>query len=457
MDLDLDTAPTDDASPQSDSGAPQSGSGTPHPPKNLGGQDWESYRDIIKDLYHRLPLKDVIAYMAERYKFTATPRMYKTRLDQWGLKKYVKKRDMQNLVREVQVKASEGASVPMEFEIDGQKISRTKVARFARRKGQSFDRETSTCATTPSDTNNPSRTSSLSDGWHMLQPMTGQDIGTDSPDAGSPATSDGTSINSPMSLDQPLHGQRTQPRPVPRLVMLSPLVESPEPTTPRVITSTTLAVPDPMHTNGAIEDPCPRAPQPRSQKLQRPFHKDTLEQALLLAIILSAMVNNIPLGTLFDGHLDTILEQITFDTDYLTRLVDLLAWLQLGQEIIHLAITYLFRFNASETFPKSHNVWQQLLVALKFAQNSLDDEPFCAKIWTYPSPDLAHHSIGQASLEMDVLSDIYIHLYISHNDWKLWGKRISHISASVLDCFHQGKLISANAKQHSADRMVMYG
>src|SRR2546423_4672304 len=122
--------------PLEDSKAPREHD-KPRPKKSVSGQEWETYRNIIQDLYSRMTLRQVMAYMADTYNFLATQRMYKTRLSQWGLNKYMKSRDMKNLVQQIQ--GSKISDLPAEFEIDGKHISRSKVARFAKRQGQALD------------------------------------------------------------------------------------------------------------------------------------------------------------------------------------------------------------------------------------------------------------------------------------------------------------------------------
>ncbi|KAM3517981.1 hypothetical protein NHJ13051_008532 [Beauveria bassiana] len=50
---------------------------------------WEQHKSTIRSLYldDRKPLKEVMAIMAEKYSFQATPKMYKTRFSQWGFVK----------------------------------------------------------------------------------------------------------------------------------------------------------------------------------------------------------------------------------------------------------------------------------------------------------------------------------------------------------------------------------
>ncbi|KJZ77735.1 hypothetical protein HIM_02912 [Hirsutella minnesotensis 3608] len=57
--------------------------------EQVPAEAWEQYKSTIRTLYldERRPLKDVMAIMAEKYKFQATPKMYKTRFSQWGFVK----------------------------------------------------------------------------------------------------------------------------------------------------------------------------------------------------------------------------------------------------------------------------------------------------------------------------------------------------------------------------------
>jgi hypothetical protein len=135
-----------------------------------------------------------------------------------------------------------------------------------------------------------------------------------------------------------------------------------------------------------------------------------------------------------------------FDTNVLCAVLDLLGWLQLDREVCFLAAIYLLQFDASTTFPKSHNVWQQFLVALKLAQIYLYDEPYPAATWTRAIPHLTKNSVGQVTLESDVLVDAHIHLHIDQKEWKLLNSKFTHISTLLLTWFDDGKFVSENAK-----------
>ncbi|KAF4121832.1 hypothetical protein GMORB2_1672 [Geosmithia morbida] len=67
-----------------------SGSGSrPHAREQVSAESWEEHKAVIHDLYleQRKPLKEVMAIMAEKHNFHATPKMYKTRFSQWGFVK----------------------------------------------------------------------------------------------------------------------------------------------------------------------------------------------------------------------------------------------------------------------------------------------------------------------------------------------------------------------------------
>ncbi|KAK0392075.1 hypothetical protein NLU13_1573 [Sarocladium strictum] len=57
--------------------------------EQVPAEAWESYKSTIRTLYleERKPLKEVMAIMAEKYGFQATPKMYKTRFSAWGFVK----------------------------------------------------------------------------------------------------------------------------------------------------------------------------------------------------------------------------------------------------------------------------------------------------------------------------------------------------------------------------------
>lgn len=452
MDPDGETPPNDEVSTPTDNARAPS-RGTKRPLRSVNGQEWEAHRDIIKELYNRMPLKEVIRYMSEQYDFFATARMYKTRLNHWGLNKYMKKRDMESLVHKIQ--SSGGPHATGELEIDGKPVPLAKVERFAKRKGQALNKEGPSPSTTPLNSNSPPRTDLIGGDYiHVEVPGRETEIRPD--DTPSPATTVTTQATSPPpQIDLPPRPSRILPAPGPYGPTLGPFAENPE---PHLIGNFIPSGSRRLHNLHSIEargPPSPRAPRPRTRTLQSPMQTDTIQLALLLAIILSAMIQQRPLGSLSDVRLDTMEQQATLDMSVFTAVVDLLGWLQLDRPIILLAAIYLVRFDASATFPKNHNVWQQLLVALKFAQIYLDDEPYSGCTWTHAIPHLANCSIGQGTLEMDVLGDEYIRLHVDQSKWKLLEIRLSHVSTSLLVSLERGIFTFETTQQRPAGPMEL--
>jgi hypothetical protein len=452
MEPDDETAPQDEASTPADNTRAPFRS-TKRPLKSVTGQEWEVYRDIIKELYNRMPLKEVIAYMSEQYNFFATARMYKTRLNHWGLYKYMKKRDMQSLVHKIQ--SSGGPHAPVELEIDGKAVPLAKVERFAKRKGQALNKEGPATSTTPLNSNSPPRTDSVG-GDYIALDSAGQEIEIRSDDTPSPAaTVTSQATPPPPQVDLPYHASGILPASGSYGTTPGPFAESPE---PHLIGDFIPSGSRRLHSPHSVEargPPGPQAPRPRTRTLQSPMQTDTIQQALLLAIILSAMIRQRPLGDLSDVRLDIVEQQATLDMSVFTAIVDLLGWLQLDRPIILLAAIYLVRFDASATFPKSHNVWQQLLVALKFAQIYLHDEPYSGHTWTHAIPHLANSSIGQGILEVDVLGDEHIRLHVDQIKWKLLEIRLSHVSTSLLVSLERGVFTFETTQQRSAGPMEL--
>jgi hypothetical protein len=207
------------------------------PMRSISGQEWEAYRDIIKELYNRMPLKEVMAYMSEQHEFIATARMYKTRLNHWGLGKYMKSRDMKSLVHKI--RSSRESDNAVELQIDGKAGPIAKVERYARRRAPGF-------------------------GQGDSSPL--------------------SCANSDEAFSSP-HGSGS-----PDIVHVEPGVhaESPYPAALEVFT----------FESPEIDVYPPKKPQPQNRNLHSHMQPDTFQQALFLAMMLTAMVKQVPLGNI---------------------------------------------------------------------------------------------------------------------------------------------------------------
>ena len=106
-----------------------------------------------------------------------------------------------------------------------------------------------------------------------------------------------------------------------------------------------------------------------------------LDQSLLIALLLTALTRSLQLSSILDSTLETTEAEPIIETNIFAITIDLLGWLQLDHLIVLAAIMYLCRFKDLESFPVGQNVWHQLIVAVKLAQNLFDDEPFDFRTW----------------------------------------------------------------------------
>jgi hypothetical protein len=386
--------------------------------------------------------------MATQHNFVATERMYKTRISQWQLSKNIKSHDMETLLRNFQ----EGKDDATALQLDGKIVPRSRVERFARKHKRDLGRARSTSATSPEKSNTPSE--SISQGWKLLS-ITEQDI-DNSPESANNEREIDTSIgplDSILRLSMP-------PLPLlPRPILTETFVESPG----QDVSPIAQVMSDVPMAGGLIGEDfqqeqlkIPSAPLIRSRDLHTVMQNDTFQQCLLLALILTAMAKNVPFGDLSVARLDVLESEAFFDTDILKTIVDLVNWLQLDRKVILLSVVYLCRFDSSPTFRHSHDTLQQLIVALKLAQNYTHDEPYSAKVWSRALRAVSQIWTGQGYLEGRVLGDEFICLHVQPGEWKILETRLCHISTSLLVWFDQGKFTSDAAGRPLTNRFDLY-
>ncbi|TGO24115.1 hypothetical protein BPAE_0112g00340 [Botrytis paeoniae] len=102
-------------------------------PKEHSAEEWERQRLTFTQLYttEDKPLKEVMKIMENEYRFRATPRQYKRRIEQWKLDKNIKENDMRIILRKDLKRKREGKK--SEFRICGREIEPKKIQRFTQR------------------------------------------------------------------------------------------------------------------------------------------------------------------------------------------------------------------------------------------------------------------------------------------------------------------------------------
>ncbi|KAL2831789.1 Clr5 domain-containing protein [Aspergillus cavernicola] len=98
-------------------------------------EDWNKYKATIESLYRddQLKLRDVKRIMEREHKFVASEKQYKDRLAAWNIRKNIKAKEVNIMIRKQQKRAARGKQTV--FRVAGQKVDTKRIARFVRRYG----------------------------------------------------------------------------------------------------------------------------------------------------------------------------------------------------------------------------------------------------------------------------------------------------------------------------------
>lgn len=107
-------------------------------PKGWAAKEaWTRHQALIRQLYEKKPLKEVMRHMADQHGFRATTKMYKTHIQQWGLDKKIKDVEMRAVVRKHKQRADQGKSSIIH--VRGQSRRLEEFIRHCGRKSLSID------------------------------------------------------------------------------------------------------------------------------------------------------------------------------------------------------------------------------------------------------------------------------------------------------------------------------
>ncbi|KAL4786664.1 Clr5 domain-containing protein [Aspergillus varians] len=133
-----------------DSSIPSSSLSTPTPTSSSSpaspsvfrprrSEDWNKFRPVIEQLYRddQLKLKDVKRIMERQHNFVASEKQYKDRLAAWNIRKNIKAKEVNIMIRKQQKRAAKGKQTV--FRVAGQKVDTKRIARFVRRYGTNWD------------------------------------------------------------------------------------------------------------------------------------------------------------------------------------------------------------------------------------------------------------------------------------------------------------------------------
>ncbi|OIW23814.1 hypothetical protein CONLIGDRAFT_110518 [Coniochaeta ligniaria NRRL 30616] len=96
-------------------------------------EDWERVKPLIKELYkdELKPLKDVVATMETEHHFFATQRMYKSKLREWGLSKYIRATEAVAIIKAMEERQAAGKS--SQIVLRGEKVDLDRIKNYVRR------------------------------------------------------------------------------------------------------------------------------------------------------------------------------------------------------------------------------------------------------------------------------------------------------------------------------------
>ncbi|KAB5549493.1 Clr5 domain-containing protein [Coniochaeta sp. 2T2.1] len=96
-------------------------------------EDWERLKPLIKKLYkdELKPLKEVIAILEKEHNFHATARMYKSKLGEWGLAKYIRATEAVAIIKAMEARQAAGKS--SQIILRGEKVDLDRIKNYIRR------------------------------------------------------------------------------------------------------------------------------------------------------------------------------------------------------------------------------------------------------------------------------------------------------------------------------------
>ncbi|KAH6894672.1 hypothetical protein B0T10DRAFT_436336 [Thelonectria olida] len=107
-------------------------------------EKWQSHREIITELYQSHTLNEVMKTMADKHKFFATVRMYKSHFDKWGLQKHFRAKQVQALLH--QKAERDAAQKASSMYIRGKRVDSKKLQAYIDRTSKQNQDRISTAA-----------------------------------------------------------------------------------------------------------------------------------------------------------------------------------------------------------------------------------------------------------------------------------------------------------------------
>ncbi|KIW71937.1 hypothetical protein PV04_00163 [Phialophora macrospora] len=192
---------------------------------------------------------------------------------------------------------------------------------------------------------------------------------------------------------------------------------------------------------------CPPAPVPAPIRTDRPdsARSAILQHAFLPAVLISEHLRGTSPGLWMTAQ--PMLEECRTlpDADVLSKCIDLLAWTQISNQIISLAVIYLLRA-LLHLSGECRSIWAIWIACIRIAQILLEDGSFEIHVWQQALPAVGEPTIELAQAEILLLTCSDLSFVVEPREWDVLTQRLEHVSGS---CVQRLETLLSNAVRSS--------
>jgi hypothetical protein len=131
----------------------------------------------------------------------------------------------------------------------------------------------------------------------------------------------------------------------------------------------------------------------------------------------------------------------TPEADVLSKCIDLLAWTQISNQIVSLAVIYLLRA-LLHISGKYCSIWAIWIACVRIAQILLEDESFGIHVWKQALPAVGEPTRELAQAEILLLTCSDLSFVVEPREWEVLTQRLEHVSGS---CVQRLETLLSNA------------
>ncbi|OCT45945.1 hypothetical protein CLCR_00425 [Cladophialophora carrionii] len=425
--------------------------------------EWEPFRETLERLYvqQQMPLRSIIEYMKDNHGFDATVKQYKNRLKLWGLQKNLTRRDAAFILRLLNQARSEGREEVVFFA--GTARRRADIVKYVRRH-EKLDGEYGLLSCIAGDESTPAYIQLPPANVEFGQPNTPQ------PSPTLPLMVSGTPIQSEATPSHPFAGPSdlnghqsnidTTRSTLPSLSTSSncftraafhheargfefnaspadvdniqaPGYNSNLPVWHQYGDVTGLLPLDSFAFPSSLRLKCPQAPAPTRTCSPDSARSSILRYAFLPAVLISEHLRGTSPGLWLVAQ-PTLQECRTLPDAYvLSKCVDILAWTQISNQIVSLAVIYLLRalLHTSGTF---HSVWTIWIACVRFAQIHLEDESSEIHVWQQVLRGMGESIRELTQAEILLLTCSGLSFVVGPDEWDVSTQRLERVCGSCI-------------------------